>query len=83
MNLGDLQTRTLATPIDPSSSAHGLDTASVNTQLQASGNRLLGLDVWAGSSAAERSLQAHAGTDLPPTTSIDQLAAHVLAPLGR
>lgn len=49
----------------------------------ASGNQLLGLDVWAGASAAERLLgTTRAAANAPSATQLDQLVNHILAPLG-
>jgi len=81
MNLGNLQTRTLSPSLDQAGAVRALGTQEVSEQLHASGSRLLGLDVWAGSSAIQRTL--HTGTgNLPAGSSLDQLAAHILAPLG-
>jgi hypothetical protein len=46
------------------------------------GNQLLGLDVWAGASASERSLSAHAALNFPSGTQLDELVNYILAPLG-
>ncbi|GLQ87852.1 hypothetical protein [Dyella flagellata] len=56
---------------------------SVSAQLRtATGNQLLGLDVWAGTSAAERLLNARTDLYAPSATQLDQLVNHILAPLG-
>lgn len=56
---------------------------SVSARLHAAtGNQLLGLDVWAGASAAERMLGVRNGLDAPAATRLDQLVNHILAPLG-
>jgi hypothetical protein len=56
---------------------------SVSAQLHAaSGNQLLELDVWRGASAADRVLNTRAMQNAPSTAQLDQLANHILAPLG-
>lgn len=56
---------------------------SVSAQLRAAtGNQLLGLDVWAGSSAAERLLNVRADPYAPSATQLDRLVNHILAPLN-
>ncbi|WP_426702953.1 hypothetical protein ACPPVV_08145 [Rhodanobacter sp. Col0626] len=47
-----------------------------------SGNQLIGLDVWAGVGASDRSF--HASGNFPATASgdIEQVVGHILAPLG-
>lgn len=82
MSLSELQTR----PLAPSLEVGGLHAPAgqgLAQRLQASnGNQLLGLDVWAGTSAAER-LLGSADAALPGGGAhLDQVVSHILAPLG-
>ena len=81
MSLSELQSR----PLAPSLEVGGLQALAgqgLAQRLPAShGNQLLGLDVWAGTSAAERLL---GGAATPPGggAHLDQVVGHILAPLG-
>ncbi|KRE94462.1 hypothetical protein ASG87_17830 [Frateuria sp. Soil773] len=77
MNLSDLQSRTLAPGLDSLAATQGVPGRQGLPSI--SGNTLLGLDVWAGSSAAERSL-SRPGPAVGGT--LDQIVGHILAPLG-
>ena len=80
MNVTELSSRLPPAGAEAVQAASGL---SVSARLHAaSGNQLLGLDVWAGASAAERMLSVRAGLDAPAATRLDQLVNHILAPLG-
>ena len=80
MSLSELQSRPLAPTLEVGG-LHALAGQGLAQRLPAShGNDLLGLDVWAGSSAAERLL---GGAALPGGgAQLDQLVGHILAPLG-
>ncbi|MGO4702959.1 hypothetical protein AB4083_16750 [Dyella sp. 2RAB6] len=82
MSLSELQSRSLAPSLEVGG-LHALAVQGLAQRLPAShGNQLLGLDVWAGSSAAER-LLGGADTALPGGgVHLDQLVGHILAPLG-
>ena len=80
MNVSELSSRLPPVRADAIQTADGL---SVSARLHtATGNQLLGLDVWAGASAAERMLSVRNGLDAPAATRLDQLVNHILAPLG-
>jgi hypothetical protein len=82
MNLSELPSRLLP-PAGEVGAVQAQTGLSVAAQLHAaSGNQLLGLDVWGGASAAERSLSAHTAFNGPSATQLDQLVNHILAPLG-
>jgi hypothetical protein len=83
MNLSELQPRSLAPSLEGIGAAQALAGQGLTQRLPAShGSQLLGLDVWAGTSAAERVL-SHAGPTAPAGTAhLDQLVSHILAPLG-
>ena len=76
MDLSNLQSRTLAPGLESLAATQG---APGQRLAAVSGNALLGIDVWAGTSAAERSLsrpgQVGGG-------ALDQVVNHILAPLG-
>lgn len=81
MSLSELQPRPLAPSLE-AGGLHALAGQALAQRLPAShGNQLLGLDVWAGSSAAERVL---GGTPALPGggAHLDQVVSHILAPLG-
>lgn len=82
MNFAELQSRPLAPSLEGIGGAHALASQGLAQRLPAShGNQLLGLDVWAGTSAAERLLGA--GATLPAGDAhLDQIVSHILAPLG-
>lgn len=84
MNLAELQSRPLAPSLDGIGGASALIGQSLAQRLPAShGNQLLGLDVWAGTSAAERLLgQAANAGQLAGGAHLDQIVSHILAPLG-
>jgi len=81
MSLTELQSRQLAPSLEVGG-LHALAGQALAQRLPAShGNQLLGLDVWAGTSAAERLLGSAAA--LPGGgAQLDQLVSHILAPLG-
>jgi hypothetical protein len=80
MNVTELSSRLPPAGAEAVQTAGGL---SVSARLHAAtGNQLLGLDVWAGASAAERMLGVRNGLDAPAATRLDQLVNHILAPLG-
>lgn len=83
MNLSELQSHPLAPSLEGIGGAHALIGQGLAQRLPAShGNQLLGLDVWAGTSAAER-LLGQVGTGLPAGGAhLDQIVSHILAPLG-
>ena len=81
MNLPEVQSRPLAPSLEVGA-LHALTAQGLAQRLPAShGNQLLGLDVWAGSSAAERLL---GGAPALPGggAHLDQVVSHILAPLG-
>jgi hypothetical protein len=81
MNFAELPSRLL--PPSGADVAQVPDGLSVSARLEAAtGNQLLGLDVWAGASAAERLLGAHTVHNVPSATQLDRLVNHILAPLG-
>jgi hypothetical protein len=81
MNVTELSSR--LPPVRAEASAIQADSLDVSARLHAAtGNQLLGLNVWAGASAAERMLSVHSGFDAPAATRLDQLVNHILAPLG-
>ena len=81
MNVSELSSR--LPPVRAEASAIQADSLDVSARLRAAtGNQLLGLDVWGGASAAERMLSVHIGLDAPAATRLDQLVNHILAPLG-
>jgi hypothetical protein len=81
MNVTELSSR--LPPVRAEASAIQADSLSVSARLHAAtGNQLLGLDVWGAASAAERMLSVHMGLDTPAATRLDQLVNHILAPLG-
>ena len=85
MNLTDLSSRLLPPAGGDVAAIQAPAGRSVSAQLSAAtGNQLLGLDVWAGASAAERLLSAHVTLDVgaSSTMQLDQLVNHILAPLG-
>ena len=82
MNVTELSSR-LPLPAVADASAVRITDLSVSARLTAAtGNQLLGLDVWAGASAAERLLGVRTDFNAPSTTQLDQLVNHILAPLG-
>lgn len=82
MNVTELSSR-LPPAGAEASAIQAADGLSVSARLHAAtGNQLLGLDVWTGASAAERMLSVHSGLDAPAATRLDQLVNHILAPLG-
>ncbi len=83
MNLSELQPRPLAPSLEGIGAAQALAGQGLAQRLQAShGNQLLGLDVWAGTSAAERVLGTSTATAPRGAAHLDQLVSHILAPLG-
>ena len=83
MNLTELQSRPLAPSLEGIGAAHALAGQGLAQRLQAgSGNQLLGLDVWAGTSAAERVLGATGAPAPAGAAHLDQVVSHILAPLG-
>lgn len=83
MNLSELQSRPLAPSLEGIGVAQVLTGQGAAQRLQAShGNQLLGLDVWAGTSAAERMLGATGATTSAGAAHLDQVVSHILAPLG-
>ena len=82
MNLPEVQSRPLAPSLEVGA-LYALAAQGLAQRLPAShGNQLLGLDVWAGTSAAERLL---GGTGAAPPgggAQLDQVVSHILAPLG-
>jgi len=83
MNLSELQSRPLAPSLEGIGAAQALVGQGLAQRLQASnGNQLLGLDVWAGTSAAERVLGPSDVTAPTGAAHLDQLVSHILAPLG-
>ena len=86
MNLSELQSRSLAPSLEGIGAAQALAGQGLAQRLPAShGNQLLSLDVWAGTSAAERVLSA-SGAAVPAGPAgpahLDQIVSHILAPLG-
>jgi hypothetical protein len=83
MNLSELPSR-LPPPAGVDAGAvQATSGRNVSAQLRtANGNQLLELDVWGGASAAERVLNTRAAPSAPSATQLDQLAQHILAPLG-
>jgi hypothetical protein len=83
MNLTELPSRLLPPAGGDMGAIQAPAGRSVLAQLNPTmGNQLLGLDVWAGASAAERSLSAHASLEFPSGSQLDQLVNYILAPLG-
>lgn len=81
MNLTELSSRLSLVGADAIRAPDGLN---VSAQLHAtSGNQLLALDVWGGTGAAERLLSTRGEARAPTAMQLDQLANHILAPLGR
>ncbi|MBE1161412.1 hypothetical protein [Dyella acidiphila] len=82
MNLSELPSRLLP-PAGAEAGAVQAAGRSVSAQLHAAtGNQLLELDVWGNTGAAERVLGTPAALNAPSTVQLDQLAHHILAPLG-
>lgn len=82
MNLSGLPSR-LLTPATEAGAVQLATGRNAAAQLNAaSGNQLLGLNVWGNTSAAERLLSTSTISAAPPITQLDQLAHHILAPLG-
>jgi len=81
MNVTELSSR-LPLPPTEAGAVRTATELSVSARLNAAtGNQLLGLDVWAGASAAERLLGVRANLNTPSTMQLDQLVNHILAPL--
>ncbi|HEV2679952.1 MAG TPA: hypothetical protein VGV14_05595 [Rhodanobacter sp.] len=82
MNLGPIPSRTVSLPVG------GVDAVAIRGPagggpLDAiSGNHLIGLDVWAGVGASDRSFQATGASRGPALGDIEQMVSHILAPLG-
>jgi len=82
MSLSELQSRQLAPSLEVGG-LHALAGQGLAQRLPAShGNQLLGLDVWAGTSAAERVLGGNAAALPGGGAHLDQVVGHILAPLG-
>jgi hypothetical protein len=83
MNLTELPSRLLPPTGGEAGAIQAQAGLNVSAQLHAAtGNQLLGLDVWAGASAAERLLSAHTTLNAPSATQLDQLVNHILTPLS-
>ncbi|GLQ95580.1 hypothetical protein GCM10007901_45360 [Dyella acidisoli] len=82
MNFTDLTSHLLPPTVGDVSAVQAPVGQSVSAELRAAtGNQLLELDVWGRTSAAERTLSTHAVFDASPTSQLDQLVNHILAPL--
>ncbi|RUL70873.1 hypothetical protein [Dyella choica] len=80
MNVSELSSR--LPPLAGADAVQAPASLSVSAQLHAAtGNQLLELDVWAGTSAAERLLGTRTDLNPPSATRLDQLVSHILAPL--
>jgi hypothetical protein len=84
MNLSQLPAGLLpSTTVGEVGAVQASASLNVSAQLQAAtGNQLLGIDVWGGASAAERLLSTHATFNVPSAAQLDQLVNHILAPLS-
>lgn len=82
MNLSDLTSRLLPPIVGDVGTVQAPVGRSVSAQLRTTtGNQLLELDVWGRTSAVERSFSTQAVLNASPTTQLDQLVNHILAPL--
>jgi hypothetical protein len=82
MNVGDLQSRVVAPSLgglDAVAGRTGFASRPLNT---VSGNQLIGLDVWRGVGASDRSLHATGTFSSAGSGDIEQMVSHILAPLG-
>ncbi|SFR94210.1 hypothetical protein SAMN05216570_0949 [Dyella sp. OK004] len=83
MNLSELPSTSLTPSLAGIGAAHALAGQGGSARLQAAhGNQLLGLDVWAGTSAAERLLSRPGAATGPAGAQLEQVISHILAPLG-
>lgn len=82
MNVGDLQPRGVAPILGGIDAVAGRAGFASKPLAAVSGNQLIGLDVWAGVSASDRSFHATGAFSAATSGDIEQVVGHILAPLG-
>lgn len=82
MNVGDLQSRAVAPTLGGIDAVAGRAESGSRPLNAVSGNQLIGLDVWAGVSASDRSFHTAGSFSSAASGDIEQVVGHILAPLG-